>query len=257
MSPIGHEQGGAVMLNLRHGQRIGDRSVSGLKMARWSLAVFCSLFLFSAPVTALDNSEFSAPEDARLKAVGDDLNINGLPTRVWEISSTRSPEEVLAFYRQEWQRPAESEGPGYIEKEAGGWQIISRSEDPYLYTVQLREAAMGSSFGFLAVSTPMELADHTPDEFARPAGSELLMDLKSDDAGKRGRVVQFKNRQSVEANYRFYRKRYMARGWRELSRLPADRNKALLVMNKGNGKASIVFSRINDESYGVVVESYD
>ena len=116
---------------------------------------------------------------------------------------------------------------------------------------------MGSSFGFLAVSMPMELVNHKPDEFAKPAGSEILLDLASDDAGKRGRVVQFKNPQSIEANYGFYRKRYMAKGWNELSQLPPDSTKAMLLMNKGNGEISIVFNRVDNESYGVLVESYD
>jgi hypothetical protein len=208
-------------------------------------------------VSASDDSEFPVPDDAKVFIVGEDLNINGLPTRIWELSSSQSPDEILAYYRQEWQNPAESKGPGYIEKEAGGWQIISRSDAPYFYTVQVQKAAMGSSFGFLAISQPMELVNREPDEFVKPAGSEILLDLASDDAGKRGRVVQFKNRQSVEANYRFYRGRYMARGWSELSQLPADRTKALLLLNKGNGEVSIVFNRKDNESYGVLVESYD
>jgi len=39
--------------------------------------------------------------------------------------------------------------------------------------------------------------------------------------------------------------------------LQADRNKALLLMNKGSGEISIVFNRFENESYGVLVESYD
>ncbi|SFR62760.1 hypothetical protein SAMN05216203_1937 [Marinobacter daqiaonensis] len=244
------------MLNLKYGQSLtvfSDMMSGAGKVA----LVFCSMAILMPQVHAVEGPELAVPDGAKVVIVGEDLNINGLPTRVWELSSSQSPEEILAYYRQEWQDPAESKGPGFLENEAGGWQIISRSDEPYFYTVQVREAAMGSSFGFLAVSRPMDLVNHKPDGFAKPAGSEILLDLASDDAGKRGRVVQFKNQQTVEANYHFYRELYMAQGWKELSQLSADRDTALLLMNKGNGEISIVFNRIDNESYGVLVESYD
>lgn len=257
MPPIGKGSGEIIMLNASCAQWNSGPFILGRRVACYSLAVFYTLVSYSAQASALDDSAFPVPDGARISIVGENLDINGLPTRIWEITSPKAPEEILAYYRQEWDKPAEPAGPGYIENEAGGWQVISRSDDPYLYTVQVQEAAMGSSFGFLAVSQPMELVTHEPEEFVKPAGSEILLDLASDDAGKLGRVVQFKNRQSVEANYRFYRERYRAKGWRELSQLPVDRNKALLLMNKGNGEVSIVFNRIDNESYGVLVESHD
>lgn len=209
------------------------------------------------PVSAMEWPDVPLPESASVVIVGEDISINGLPTKIWELSSTQSPEEILSYYRREWKTPIVPDGPGFIEEEAGGWQVISRSEKPYLYTVQLVESSMGSSKGFLAVSKPMELVGYQADDFAKPAGSEILSDVVSDDAGKRGRVIQFKNSQSIEANYNFYRNRYLADGWEELSQLPADRNKALLLMNKGSGEVSIVFNRFENESYGVLVESYD
>lgn len=222
-----------------------------------------TLFVFAGtvvPLTQLSAAgwpEFPVPEESKVVVVGDDLNINGLPTRIWELSSTKRPEEILEYYRQTWQKPAEPAGPGFIEKEAAGWKIISRADGPYLYTVQVMEADMRSTFGFLAVSQPLELKNHQPAHFDVPAGGEILLDLASDDSGKLGRVVQFKNSQSIAANYRFYRQRYIAKGWEELSELPVDGTKALLLMNKGAGKVSVVFNRVGNESYGVLVESYD
>lgn len=257
MSPTGKSQGEAIVLNLKY-EKPGTRTASNLIPGAGKAALLCCSMVFFWPqAVAADWPEFPVPDEAKVVVVGENMNINGLPTQIWELSSSRGPEEILGYYRQEWQDPAVSGGPGYIEKEAGGWQILSRSEEPYFYTVQVTEAAMGSSFGFLAVSMPMELVNHKPDEFAKPAGSEILLDLASDDAGKRGRVVQFKNLQSIEANYGFYRKRYMANGWNELSQLPLDSTKAMLLMNKGNGEISIVFNRVDNESYGVLVESYD
>lgn len=257
MSPTGKSQGKAIVLNLKY-ENQDNRTVSSLVLgARKAALVCCGMVFFWSQPAAADWPEFPVPDEAKVVIVGEEMDINGLPTRIWELSSSRGPEEILGYYRQEWRNPAVPDGPGYIEKEAGDWQILSRSEEPYFYTVQVTEAAMGSSFGFLAVSMPMELVNHEPDEFARPAGSEILLDLASDDAGKGGRVVQFKNSQSIEANYRFYRKRYTAKGWQELSQLPPDIDKAMLLMNKGNGEVSIVFNRVDNESYGVLVESYD
>jgi len=173
------------------------------------------------PASAMEWPEFPSPESVSVVIVGEDMRINGLPTKIWEFSTAQPPEEVLSYYRREWKKPAVPDSPGFIEEEAGGWQVISRSEDPYLYTVQVVESSMGSSKGFLAVSRPMELVGYQADGFAKPAGSEILSDVFSDDAGKRGRVIQFKNSQSIEANYNFYRNRYLADGWAELSELPA------------------------------------
>lgn len=257
MSPTGKSQWKAVVLNLKY-EKSGARTASSLVLHAGKAALVCYGMVFTGSQSAAaDWPELPVPDDAKVVVVGEDMNINGLPTRISELSSSRSPEEILSYYRQEWQAPAVSDGPGYIEKEAGGWQILSRYEEPYFYTVQVSESAMGSSFGFLAVSMPMELVNYEPEELAMPAGSEILSDVVSDDAGKRGRVVHFKNSQSIEANYNFYVKRYLADGWAELSHLPADRNKALLLMNKGSGEVSIVFNRLDNESYGVLVESHE
>ena len=256
MPPIGKSQRAAIMLSRNSLSLASLQSRWGHLPARKSF-IGCVAVVFWSQVSAAEWPEIPVPESARVVVVGEDMTINGLPAKIWELSSTQSPEEILGYYRKEWKNPAVPDGPGYIEKEAGGWQIISRSEEPHLYTVQVVESAMGSSRGFLAVSMPMELVGYQAERLPRPAGSEILSDVASDDAGKRGRVVQFRNSQSIEANYSFYRNRYLADGWQELSELPADRNKALLLMDKGSGEISIVFNRIHNESYGVLVESHD
>ena len=239
------------MLGLGYG-RLGHHFAVHMVLLMGIGLVACAL-----QVSAADWPEFPSPEDSRLRVVGEDLSINGLPTRIWELSSPKAPEEILAYYQEQWQQPVAPGAPGFLEQTVGEWQIISRAEEPYLYTVQVAEAAVGTTFGFLSVSQPLQLEGHKPEAFAKPAGSEVLLDLASDDQGKRGRVVQFKNRQSIESNYQFYKKRYLAKGWVELSQLPPDRNKALLLMNKGGGRVSVVLNQVNNESYGLVVESYD
>lgn len=258
MSPTRKGQGKAVMLNLNSEKTIDClASILASGICQLGRVFLCSLFTLWSHLAFAEWPEFPVPNKAKVIIVGEEMAVNGLPTRIWEISSAQSPKEILSYYRQKWKSPVVPDGPGFIEEEAGGWQVISRSEDPYLYTVQVVESSMGSSKGFLAVSRPMELVGYQADGFAKPAGSEILSDVVSDDAGKRGRVIQFKNSQSIEANYNFYRNRYLADGWAELSELPADRNKALLLMNKGSGEISIVFNRFENESYGVLVESYD
>lgn len=212
---------------------------------------------YSLPLWADAWPEFPLPDHARVLVVGDNLNINGLPTRVLQISSRKTPNEVLAFYRKVWRRAAVKGGPGFVENNAGGWGIISRPEGSFHLTVQIAEADMGSAKGFLSVSRPLQLKNHKTDFFAQPAGSEVLLDLVSDDAGKQGRVVQFRNRQSVASNYSFYKQRYQSQGWSMMSELPPQRNRALLLMNKRSGKLSLVLNRKGRESYGVLVESHD
>lgn len=256
MPPVGEGKGAAVMLSRQPSPSGNPLRACGRRALR-TLLIWTIPTLICTPASAAEWPDFPWPDSASVVIVGENVNINGLPAKIWELSSAQTPEEVLNYYRQEWKKPAVPGGPGFIEKEAGGWQVISRSEEPYLYTVQVTESSMGSSKGFLAVSRPMELVGYQAEDFAKPAGSEVLSDVVSDDAGKRGRVVQFKNSQSIQANYNFYRNRYLADGWAELSQLPADRNKALILMNKGSGEVSIVFNRLENESYGVLVESYD
>lgn len=221
---------------------------------RWAF-----LFLsFVAPVVLAEPwPEFPVPDDARVSVVGDQMKVNGVPMQMFELTSRAKPEAVLEFYRQAWRKPTIKGAPGFSEIEMGGWQLISRIEEPYLFAVQAGEYTMGTTVALLSLSTlPVAKLDHDLGKgFPSLGGTEFALDVFSEDPGKNGRTLQFRNNFSVMQNYRFYLRQFEGKGWELLTDQTSGPNEAVLMMGRGSSELNMTFVRREGDTHMVAVQT--
>ncbi len=94
------------------------------------LATTC---LLTSPLVYAGRPNFPAPPQAKVEWVSKNMQVNGIPTAIRAFHTQESIEQVIKFYRREWQRPVDKGKPGFMETiDAAPWYIISRIEDDYL-----------------------------------------------------------------------------------------------------------------------------
>lgn len=216
------------------------------------------LLLIGAPWAHAEQwPEFPVPEDARVSVVGDQMKVNGVPMQMFELTSREKPEAVLEFYRKAWRKPTIDGAPGFSEIEMGGWQLISRVEEPYLFAVQAGEYTMGSTVALLSLSTlPVAKLDHELGKgFPSLGGTEFGLDVFSEDPGKSGRTLQFRNKFSVTQNYRFYLRQFKGKGWALLTDQTSGPNDAVLMMGRGSSELNMTFVRQDGDTHMVAVQT--
>ena len=161
--------------------------------------------------------DFPPPRHATVNQVSDSMTILGRNMAVRIFVSDDSVEEVVEFYRELWEDPPAPGAPGvaYEPEAIAPWHLLTRVEDGYVLTVQVKPAGPSGSTGYLATGRlpePGEPPDQAP---VPPAmrGSAVLSNVLSDDVGKEGQTVMFTNDYSVDSNVNFYRTQYS--GWRK------------------------------------------
>lgn len=127
------------------------------------------------------------PEDATLRSVGDHININGVPARIFNFTTSQPPEKVIQRFREGVESKfarvaAPAMTPGQIT--AGG-----RVGDFWL-ALQLREKSGGTSGTWSAMPTFMP---NIRQSVARPAGfpasAKLIQQIDSFDVDKNSQMA--------------------------------------------------------------------
>ena len=225
-------------------------------MIRNQLLCFALLTL-SLPVLA-GKPDFPAPPRAQVEWVGKDIAVNGIKSAIRAFHTKKSIESVVKFYRKEWNRPPEKDLPGYMESiDAAPWYVISRIEDGYLLTVQVRvkENDQSGSWGYLSTS-PLPKNSNKEPQIARGVpkipGTYVMNEMISDDPGKEASTVLLSNQQSVRSNADFYRSHYQSKGWTtETDRsLGYDEGHSLVFKNRRN---RVTIMLLKDQFYTRVV----
>ncbi|MEQ8427148.1 MAG: hypothetical protein RLT87_11730 [Gammaproteobacteria bacterium] len=217
------------------------------------------ILLMSLPITVLAGPpDFPHPPDARVEWVGKNMQINGLPTSIRAFHTRKSIEQVVEFYRREWQRPVERDKPGFMETiDAYPWYIISRIEDDYLLTVQVqvKQNDKSGSWGYLSVSPlvdpktkPPELGKGIP----KMPGSHILTENTSNDPGKKARTLIITNDHSVPSNVSFYRNHFNGKGWtKETDKALGTDKVHSLVFKTKRDRVTMMF--LKDKDYTRIV----
>lgn len=196
--------------------------VARRQMLRTALA---ALFMFVASSAAASEGGWPAlpmPTDARsFGTSGEQLKVNGLPTRIDGFVSSRSPDDLGAWYRQQLGQPI---ADGRIGKR----RILGKkSGTDYYITVQLDEVA-GGTRGVVSVASLKDADRHHASVLATseqwrnrlPAGSRLLSHIASGEAGHASIHLVFSNRHDQTLN-RERIKRLMHEDGLELERVAA------------------------------------
>lgn len=163
----------------------------------------------------------------------------GLPVKTYTFSGNYEFEKVVSFYKKKW-RPNKNSGlkENYVEP----WYILSRLNNKFLYSLQIKKISPFEVFGYISVSDTRELGKKRAQKYI-PAlsGSTTLNDYPMNDLGKKGRVILLNNSHTIEANHDFYAHYYQSHGWNtDLSKQTVD--SSLQVFKNGNKQAHIVIS---------------
>ncbi len=202
--------------------------------------------------------DFPAPPGAAVEWVGKNVQVNGIKSAIRAFHSKKSIEDVVKFYRREWQRPAEKDKPGYMESiDAYPWYIISRIEDGYLLSaqIQVKENDQSGSWGYLSLSPlpkDSNKATQLGTSVPKIAGSYVINEMKSEDPGKNANTVVISNTHSVISNADFYRQHYQSKGWTtETDRhLGRDEGHSLVFKNR---RSRVTIMMLKDKNYTRVV----
>lgn len=224
----------------------------GLRFAALTLLISFSFSLFAGP------PDFPAPPGAAVEWVGKNVQVNGIKSAIRAFHSKKSIEDVIKFYRREWQRPVEKDKPGYMESiDAYPWYIISRIEDDYLLSaqVQVKENDQSGSWGYLSLSPLPENSNKAGQlgaSIPKIAGSLVLNEMKSEDPGKNANTAVISNSHSVLSNADFYRQHYQSKGWTtETDRhLGRDEGHSLVFKNR---RSRVTIMVLKDKNYTRIV----
>lgn len=174
------------------------------------------LFVASTATIAMGQAlaiEVPIPEGATTSWVAEQIVQNGVPTEIQAISYPGGTEELMAFYRGQWE--STDEGAGFREAEVGQWTMISRKEGNELAVVQVAEDASGNTAGYISVARyagsvgPVEAAA----TFPKIGGTNTVSATESEDFGKRATTMVFSNDASIGQNAAFYRRELETLGW--------------------------------------------
>ena len=224
-----------------------------------SLVLAVTLLYFLLPLSTFAGPpDFPPPPGASVEWVGKNIEVNGIKSAIRAFHSRKSIEDVVQFYRREWKRPAEKDKPGFMESiDAAPWFIISRIEDGYLLTVQVRvnENDPSGSWGYLSTSPLPSASKKTPElgsSIPKIPGSYVINEMKSSDPGKNATTMIISNTHSVMNNASFYRQHYQGKGWTTETdrRLGTDESHSLVFKNRRN---SVTIMVLKDKNYTRVV----
>jgi len=188
--------------------------VIGSRFLRTALLVALAC-LAAAGTAAAKTPEIPLPDDIRITRLGDSMRVNGNDVYIRTFSSKDSAQDVVDFYRKEWGEEKNAE-PGYtISNLKQPWTLISRIEDGYLMTVQVRADDDDGSVGTLAISKlpDRHRAPKLGEGFPAMGGSDVLNEVVSKDLGQSGRTMMLGNKHDLATNVDFYRDRYSDDGW--------------------------------------------
>lgn len=176
-------------------------------------AAFAPLLLSAAAGGAQAGGwpEVPLPADSSAEWVSRHMVYNGLDMRARRFHSPATPEDTVAFYRDAWRGRM-------VRDEVGGRTVLGHLADGHYVTVELvpSGAATQGTIGILRIPErpPATAAGHG---FAKPAGSEVINDIRYLDAARETRTLMLQNRLSPYANQQFYRQRLAAQGWQSTS----------------------------------------
>lgn len=183
------------------------------KMLNIAVVLLGIMSLLAGVAAAKSKPDFPVPPAATVTWVGDDIVWNGIPMSVRKFTSSKSQLEIREFYKEQWKSPVAKGLPGFIEDVIPGAWLISRMEDGYLMTVQIKTS--GSTWGYLGITELDDISEaHEPGKgFPRMSGSEVMNEVKHNDPYRDARTVLLVNNYSVPSNVEYYRSHYEGHGW--------------------------------------------
>lgn len=185
-----------------------------------------------------DWPEVPSPRSSKVEQIGEQVRLNGIPMRMQRALSREKPADIIKFYRS-------ALGPKHAEEKLPDGLLLAQGQGDYFVTIRIK--VLGPLFTETLISVSdargAQNAANRPLGFPIPAGSQVLSDMESTDAGKTSRQLVLVNNHSVDTNVDFVSKTLQARGYKPQ---PAETTK------QGAGRV-LMFGGANREAQLVVV----
>lgn len=167
----------------------------------FGLPLLASAGLFSLPTPPV-------PPDSSTQNVAGRIIFNGLTMQAQTFRSTRTPKEIVAFYRQRW--------PGQmVVNQMGHEQVIGHRQGDYFMTVQVSTTGSGSQGNLGVVDLASAPAQFEPGKgLPKPMGARVFNDIHYPDDPVPTRMVGINSPLSPSQNASFYRERLAGEGWK-------------------------------------------
>ena len=207
------------------------------------LLLFISLIFCSVSVLA-QWPDVKVPPNSQLTVVSDGMNVNGADVMAYEVSSSLPLSKFIAYYKTIWSKPVTSGGVGYQEVKADGWNIISRLDDGYLITVQVKASGRRGSTALIAVSNlpKLKTLPVLGEGFPSLSNTLFVNDIYANDPQGKSRTLMFENSKSVTVNLKYYQGYYQSRGWKQITRRN-NGNHWAVQFQKSNSEVNLTLSQ--------------
>lgn len=218
--------------------------IRATKLKRFVL-ILGVLFLGNA-VVAQAKPDFPEPPTSTVTWVGKDITWNGIPMQVRKFTTTKSRLKIRNFYKKKWQRPVEKGKPGFIEDIIPDAWLISRLEDGYLMTVQIKKSGI-ETWGYLGLTNLDDMGGSTlAKSFPQMSGSQIMNEVKHNDPYRKATTIMLANNFSVSSNVEFYRSHYQGAGWNVvMDQFGSGGTTHTFIMNKNGAEVSLTVVRTN------------
>ena len=191
-------------------------------------------------------SGFTTPPNSRIVIVAQDMVVNGVPMSASELHSKQSPNDVLQFYRREW----EARSQRVLETNEGGWRTLATKDGTCFQTVQIRSSNRSETYALLGTTQLSSgVVKERGEGFPKLGGSTVYNDIVSKDLGKTGRTLLMANKYSIDTNANFYRNAMSGDGWVSISERPARSENGMRhiqIWRRGLEEANVVIGKSED-----------
>jgi len=164
-----------------------------------SLAIVTAMGLLGAAAAAPEPAwpPLETPSGAHVTTVAGDLVLNGKPCRVFRFDVPGRVDDVLQFYRTQFQ-PTRA-----VETRVKDQPVIATRRGDHFHTVQLQ--AVGDSVQATVITTalhaaPLQSAAARDTEALMPADTVVVSTMQSADGGQRSLIVIGVNQHSIVSN---------------------------------------------------------
>ncbi len=219
-----------------------------------SLLISCFTNTLFAATSGFDLENIPLPKRTFITVVTDGIELNKVGMSVWKANFPKSVEQVLQFYRDQWQQPVVQNAPGFVESNLGEWQVISRLDGDYLITVQVKSKGKKRSEGMLAISDlpTLKAAPRLGKHFPKPSKTQVHNDIESTDGDVFSRTLIMESAHPLKTVARFYDSYYQQKGWQRQGLI----NEGAVYRNK-NKIVNLAMIRERGKTRIVVVETTD
>ncbi|AMP00718.1 hypothetical protein CAter282_2884 [Collimonas arenae] len=200
-----------------------------------ALFVFLGATLFSNPAWS---GWLDTPDSIDLQSVGDDVRFNGTPMSMRYFVSPSSTEEVIAQFKQAWER-GHVRG-SVVDSKLGSWAVLNQSLGDTHRSVQVRPAPNGGVEGYVALTSPT-LTREPQLRVRLPSDLQVVSVMESSDQGRGSQQVTAMSRRSLDGISMSMQNALRSAGW-NIKVAKRDANSARLSADKGKQEFDAVLT---------------